>query len=649
MGTQNWDCILICGWRNKYYKRFARRSSNTCRIIYFDNQFLYLPRQVLFLFLGRKYLKNFCDYAFVPGLRSAKYASLLGFKEHEIRTGALTFNEKLFYGIKSDFKADNFFIFVGRISYEKGLKELLNSYVSYREIHTQPRDLKIVGPAGNFNLDYLPDGVEYLGALSQKDIAELFKGALALILPSTFEPFGVVALEAAAAGLPLILSSGVGSADDLIDSDNGIVVSNPLNFNLRAALCEVSSFSEDQLIISKKKSLIKVEKYLPHIWSLNLNYFVNQKSKNLFNISKDSIPTVFLNLVTPFYRMNSLKMLVGKYPEQVRLFAGTCSAVGGVKSDFSNEILREVRFVHIMSGSFSLQISHWRESLSTPCLVLDLNTRILTSWILLLFRRVRGRRTLLWGHVSHLREIGFLEKVPKWLMSRFSNGLIAYTKTEGILALEGRYHKKIYVAPNSIYSRRQIRYTKSASRKNLLYIGRLSKKKNILRLVKEFIDSGIHSDGAKMTIVGLGEQLSEIQALITSTKMSASFDLIGDNFEFETIEGLFTSTFASVSGDYAGLSITMSLGFGVPILVPDAKKHSPEIELVESGGVILYDPSDSSDFKNKIQLLYHGVDGIAPHGEYLSEFVKTNFSSESMAEGLESALLDHNCLSVEGS
>ncbi len=55
-------------------------------------------------------------------------------------------------------------------------------------------------------------------------LPNVYAEASAFILPSTFEPWGLVVNEAMAAGLPLILSSNVGCVPDLLpDGRNGWV------------------------------------------------------------------------------------------------------------------------------------------------------------------------------------------------------------------------------------------------------------------------------------------------------------------------------------------------------------------------------------------------------------------------------------------
>jgi glycosyltransferase involved in cell wall biosynthesis len=63
------------------------------------------------------------------------------------------------------------------------------------------------------------------GGLSEEELARRYVGADVFALLSRHEPWGVVVNEAAASGLPLVLSDRVGAAYDLLrDGENGFLV-----------------------------------------------------------------------------------------------------------------------------------------------------------------------------------------------------------------------------------------------------------------------------------------------------------------------------------------------------------------------------------------------------------------------------------------
>ena len=65
-------------------------------------------------------------------------------------------------------------------------------------------------------------GVEMLGFVQPDDLPAVLERAGCLVLPSRFEPWGVVVHEAAAAGLPIVCTPVCGAATRLVlDGYNG--------------------------------------------------------------------------------------------------------------------------------------------------------------------------------------------------------------------------------------------------------------------------------------------------------------------------------------------------------------------------------------------------------------------------------------------
>ncbi|GAA1480941.1 glycosyltransferase family 4 protein [Gordonia sinesedis] len=113
-------------------------------------------------------------------------------------------------------------LFAGRLEYEKGVQDLIAALPRIRRTH--PGTTLTVAGDGT-QRDWLVDearrhrvsrSVDFLGAVDHRTLVDLMHRCRAIVLPSRYEPFGIVALEAAATGAPLVVSTagGLGEAVD---------------------------------------------------------------------------------------------------------------------------------------------------------------------------------------------------------------------------------------------------------------------------------------------------------------------------------------------------------------------------------------------------------------------------------------------------
>jgi D-inositol-3-phosphate glycosyltransferase len=70
----------------------------------------------------------------------------------------------------------------------------------------------------------IADRVRFLGPQSRVDLAALFRGARVVLIPSHSETFGLVALEAAASGVPVVASASGGLREAVLDGTTGLVL-----------------------------------------------------------------------------------------------------------------------------------------------------------------------------------------------------------------------------------------------------------------------------------------------------------------------------------------------------------------------------------------------------------------------------------------
>jgi glycogen(starch) synthase len=116
----------------------------------------------------------------------------------------------------------------GRLEYEKGVQDLLAALPAVRERHPGTR-LLVVGTGTQRDTLVeraralsLEGDVAFAGHLSDADLAAAVTAADAVVFPSHYEPFGIVALEAAAAGAPLVVARTGGLAEVVVDGETGV-------------------------------------------------------------------------------------------------------------------------------------------------------------------------------------------------------------------------------------------------------------------------------------------------------------------------------------------------------------------------------------------------------------------------------------------
>lgn len=126
--------------------------------------------------------------------------------------------------------SEKIILFVGRIVNEKGLNVLIGAlpYVLKSGINA-----KIVAVGDGYAINRMKeiawelgvyDKVYFTGYLSDEELNKAFKVSDVLVVPSLYEPFGMVALEGMINKLPVIVSDTGGLAEIIEDGVNGLKV-----------------------------------------------------------------------------------------------------------------------------------------------------------------------------------------------------------------------------------------------------------------------------------------------------------------------------------------------------------------------------------------------------------------------------------------
>lgn len=133
-------------------------------------------------------------------------------------------NVNVDYDFRRQYAMDNekIILYVGRLVYEKGIQNLI---AAMPKILDRYHDSKLIICGRGGMIDELREQVKYLGIdnkvyfagyCDSKKMQKMYKCADVAVFPSTYEPFGIVAIESMLSGTPTIVSD-VGGLNEIVE------------------------------------------------------------------------------------------------------------------------------------------------------------------------------------------------------------------------------------------------------------------------------------------------------------------------------------------------------------------------------------------------------------------------------------------------
>ncbi|NUN11733.1 glycosyltransferase family 4 protein [Candidatus Micrarchaeota archaeon] len=140
------------------------------------------------------------------------------------------YNPKNKPGSKKELFGDKMILTVCRLMEQKGLKYLLNAFK--RVLADEPKAMLVIVGRGPL-LDHLRNEAKQLGVesrvffeprqLAEEELLEYYSACKVFALPSLWEPFGMVFVEAMAHGKPVV-GTKIGGIPEIVSSDSGFLV-----------------------------------------------------------------------------------------------------------------------------------------------------------------------------------------------------------------------------------------------------------------------------------------------------------------------------------------------------------------------------------------------------------------------------------------
>ncbi|WPJ95011.1 glycosyltransferase family 4 protein [Coraliomargarita algicola] len=299
------DIVLVAGWSDAGYVKVCRalKSKGVLIVSGCDTQWKGSLRQHIASAIAPWHVQQFIDVLWVSGERQRQLAAKLGYAGDRCWDGyyACDWNlfsaeaEKRFQSQRpeslelrpeetspqvSSLKSQpsslssqvsiKSFAFVGRYAPVKGLDTLAEAYRIYSAQVESPWKLICAGK-GECREQLIDAGAEDRGFIQPDDLPSLLAEASAFILPSRFEPWGVVVQEAAATGLPVIVSDICGAGVHLLrDRWNGRSFAAGDAAHLAECLLWMHQQSDEQLAELGRNSFELSKQYTPERWARTL-------------------------------------------------------------------------------------------------------------------------------------------------------------------------------------------------------------------------------------------------------------------------------------------------------------------------------------------------------------------------------------------
>ena len=254
-------------------------------------------------------------------------------------------------------------------------------------------------------------------------------------------------------------------------------------------------------------------------------------------------------------------------------------------------------------------------------------TRCLSTWLFCI--RVRlfhpKKRVFFWSHGWYGKET-LVERLIKRVFFRLPNaGIFLYgNHSRQLMLKEGFAADKLYVIHNSLDYDAQLPLRQSLrpkpvfsehfgnSRKNIIFIGRLTKVKRFDLLINALAELKRRGQLLNVTLVGDGEERQRLETMVSEQGVSEQVWFYGACYDERTNAELIYNADLCVSPGNIGLTAMHVMMFGCPAMTNDDFDHQmPEFEAIKEGQTgAFFHAGDATSLADSIEVWFrdHAAD-----------------------------------------
>lgn len=204
--------ILFSGWLAPEYNILSFLSPKSKNVCVCESSILESRFEGLSGWVKKRII-NRMSAALPSGTPHDAIFKLIGFKGPRYKTGSVGIFYKPEYKPKKKHMPLRY-LYVGRLVDVKNVALLIDTFNK----NGKPLTIAGDGPLHKTLESTANDNISFIGFVDNKSLGKVYQSADVFILPSTSETWGLVVEEAIYWGLPVIVSSHVGSGEDLVKS-----------------------------------------------------------------------------------------------------------------------------------------------------------------------------------------------------------------------------------------------------------------------------------------------------------------------------------------------------------------------------------------------------------------------------------------------
>jgi glycosyltransferase involved in cell wall biosynthesis len=449
----------------------------------------------------------------------------------------------------------------------------------------------------------------FAGFATQADLPQLYLSARILLMPTRWDPWGMVINEACAAGLPVIVTPAAGAAQELVrDLENGYVSELKLDLWTQQATALLTDDALYARFSNRSRELVRqftfddaVNGFVSACRAALARYRIRHR---LPPRSKPRVLIVERQLL--HYRVavyQRLRAQLARHGIDLQLLIGEGTAAEIKKKDQTSldwSIAIPTRY--LLHEKVCWQPFGRYAKQADLVIVMHENKLVYNLWLLSLGR---PRRLAFWGHGRNMqsaRPSGLKERFKRWTVNKV-DWWFAYTDGSAALVNEAGFPSaRTTIVENAVDTREMIGFCKGVTPAQCdllrqqhhlgtgpvgLYLGSLYQEKRLDFLLEAARRIKLQVPDFQLLIVGAGP---EGPAIERAARQYAWVHYLGPLQGRDKAKVLVLAD-VMLNPGLVGLGVLDSFVSGTPMFTTDCGLHSPEISYLASGsnGVITDD------------------------------------------------------------